>query len=78
MKGGNPKRKCKKNQKKCKASMRPPFMKGGNAVVYGIDDDLGVASMRPPFMKGGNRHVRGPCHVDEVCFNEAALHEGRK
>ena len=30
MKGGNPKRKCKKNQKKCKASMRPPFMKGGN------------------------------------------------
>ena len=61
-----------------RASMRPPFMKGGNfPLKLGHQGDR-VASMRPPFMKGGNGWSSAPRCFVTLSFNEAALHEGRK
>ena len=60
MKGGNPSPSgwCLAGRH---ASMRPPFMKGGNRLeTLAENHPSDLASMRPPFMKGGNAFGFGP------------------
>ena len=57
MKGGNRQRRVVPRPQ-ITASMRPPFMKGGNgSTSLHCRAKEETASMRPPFMKGGNRRI---------------------